>query len=89
MPHYYFDVRDGFCRIIDEHGEELPDLSAAVTRAGELASKIGSNALREGAPQHYVTIEIRNKWGAVFETVKVRAALDCSKIARKFDAQGR
>lgn len=75
MSRYFFHVRDGAALLLDEEGEELPDLKSAHAHAVESAREVLSEAALSGkAASLKLKIEVADGAGRTIMVVPVGQA---------------
>ena len=60
MPHYYFDIRDGWRFRSDDAGQEFEDLGTAESHAVHLAGEIAKDMPLDPS-NHVVIVEVCNE----------------------------
>jgi hypothetical protein len=75
MPHFFFDMLDGDKFIVDEDGQELPDLKAARLESIKSARELTAFAAKEGIDVSHRVFRVRNETGEVVCTMPFREAV--------------
>jgi hypothetical protein len=75
MPIFFFDMLDGDKFIVDEDGQELPDLSAARLESIKSARELTAFAAKEGIDVTHRVFRVRNESGEVVGTMPFREAV--------------
>lgn len=76
MPHFYFHLYNQVGFVPDEEGEDLPDLTAAKSRAIENIRSILAGEIGEGRLDLRGFIEIAGADGAIVASVRFAEALE-------------
>lgn len=80
MPHYFFDVHDGI-DVVDEVGQDLPDIDAAKREAIRIAGDFASDPRMLGEDGGALVIVIRDAPDVPVLTVRLAFSI---KAAREF-----
>lgn len=72
---YFFHIRAGAARILDEEGLELSDIAAARAEMRASAKDLALAAVRAGAGVDARILELEDERGNVIETLPIRAIL--------------
>jgi uncharacterized protein (UPF0248 family) len=75
MPIFFFDMLDRDKFIVDEDGQELPDLSAARLESIKSARELTAFAAKEGIDVTHRVFRVRNETGEVVDTMPFREAV--------------
>ncbi len=90
MPRYFFHIREGWDRILDEEGIEFPAPNLAEVEGHASARDLAAAALSEGRRLIPCAIEITDDDGTVLSRIKVEALQrernTNDKSGPKFDA---
>jgi uncharacterized protein DUF6894 len=75
MPRYYFHVRSANDTVLDEEGDDLPDLEAAHRQALASARELLGNAIKAGRDPVPESIVIADALGLVVMIVPLKNVL--------------
>jgi hypothetical protein len=75
MPIFYFDMLDGDKFIVDEDGQELPDLEAVRLEGIKSARELTAFAAKEGIDVTDRVFRVRNEAGEVVGIMPFREAV--------------
>lgn len=79
MPQYYFHLRDGEDRLLDEDGRDLTGRAAIEAAALEDARSIIAEEVRKGRVPLYERIEVEDERGTVVHVLEFADAVEVSR----------
>jgi hypothetical protein len=75
MPRYFFDIHDDI-EIIDQEGQELPNLRAARSKAAMALAEAAKDELPDNGPAKDLTVIVRDEAGKVVLTTRLSFSSD-------------
>ena len=71
MPKYFFHIRDGWDRVLDEEGMEFPNLNLAEVEGHASAHDLATAAVLLGRNFAAYAVEVADEEGIILSRIKV------------------